>query len=42
LKVTAVDESLTPVFNTAINFDEALPHYKTSGGFHEKVGCSFI
>ena len=35
LKVTAVDHNLDTVFNTAINFDTALPHYKTKGGFHQ-------
>lgn len=33
--MTAVDHNLDTVFNTAINFDTALPHYKTKGGFHQ-------
>jgi len=35
LKVTAVNQSMDTVYNTAINFDAALPAYKTTGGFHQ-------
>lgn len=35
LKATAIDSDMNIVFNTAINFDETLPQYGTSGGFHQ-------
>jgi hypothetical protein len=35
LKVTALNSKMETVYHSAINFDTALPHYGTDGGFHQ-------
>eukprot|EP00040_Diaphanoeca_grandis_P013160 m.66531 g.66531 ORF g.66531 m.66531 type:complete len:566 (+) comp23700_c0_seq1:59-1756(+) len=42
LKVSAINSKMETVYNTAINFDAALPHYGTQGGFHQQEGTDVV